>query len=164
MPNEPLDRADITLQVATQLPHPDLEQTTTWVAAALDASDYSANHSAAAELTLRIVDADESRSLNNTYRHKDKPTNVLSFPCEVPEIPDLTLLGDLVVCAPLVIEEAQAQRKTTEAHWAHLVVHGTLHLIGYDHIEDTEAEIMESLETRIMIELGYPNPYADDAI
>lgn len=114
------------------------------------------------EVTVRIVDADESRTLNSTYRGKDKPTNVLSFPFEVPEGIELPLLGDLVICRQVVEQEAQQQNKILTAHWAHMVVHGSLHLLGYDHLSDSEAEEMESLETEIMLELGFPDPYISE--
>ncbi|TNH42925.1 rRNA maturation RNase YbeY [Photorhabdus luminescens] len=111
------------------------------------------------EVTIRIVDEAESHNLNLTYRGKDKPTNVLSFPFEAPPEVDLPLLGDLIICRQVVEKEAEEQQKTVEEHWAHMVVHGCLHLLGYDHIEDDEAEEMESLETEIMQELGYADPY-----
>lgn len=107
-------------------------------------------------LTLRIVDALESRRLNHTYRDKDKPTNVLSF-----GYGDRGVLGDLVICAPVVAAEAAQQRKPARAHWAHMVVHGCLHLRGYDHEHDDEAQRMEALETRIMEKLGFENPYTE---
>ena len=112
-----------------------------------------------AEVTIRLVDEAESNQLNLTYRGKDKPTNVLSFPFEAPPGIELPLLGDLIICRQVVEQEAVEQQKTLEAHWAHMVVHGSLHLLGYDHIEDDEAEEMESLETEIMQEMGYPDPY-----
>lgn len=111
------------------------------------------------ELSIRIVDESESQALNHQYRGKEKPTNVLSFPCELPDGVDIPLLGDLVICAQVVEQEAQQQGKLLNAHWAHMVVHGTLHLLGYDHIEEDEAEEMETLETNIMLELGYLDPY-----
>ncbi|MGP1782612.1 rRNA maturation RNase YbeY [Shewanella frigidimarina] len=114
-----------------------------------------------AELTIRIVDVEESQELNNTYRGKDKPTNVLSFPFEAPPGIELPLLGDLVICAAVVEQEAIDQNKPLIAHWAHMVVHGCLHLLGYDHIEDSEAEEMESLETQLIESLGYTNPYEE---
>ena len=113
------------------------------------------------EVTLKIVDTEEGASLNRQYREKSGPTNVLSFPYRVPGQPDGLLLGDLVICAPLVKQEAEAQHKTLEAHWAHLVVHGALHLQGYDHIEKREAELMEGLEVSILQKLGFPSPYGD---
>ncbi|KGY08950.1 rRNA maturation RNase YbeY [Vibrio sinaloensis] len=112
-----------------------------------------------AELTIRIVDEEESHQLNHEYRGKDKPTNVLSFPFEVPPGIEMNLLGDLVICKQVVEREAQEQNKPLLAHWAHMVVHGSLHLLGYDHIEDDEAEEMESLETEIMQEMGFEDPY-----
>lgn len=111
------------------------------------------------EVTIRIVDEAESRELNHTYRGKDKPTNVLSFPFEAPPEIELPLLGDLIICRQVVAQEAVEQQKTEEEHWAHMVVHGCLHLLGYDHIEDDEAEEMEALETDIMQQMGYTDPY-----
>ncbi len=115
------------------------------------------------EMTIRLVDEAEARELNHTYRHKDYATNVLSFPADVPdELLDIPLLGDLVICVAVVEREAAEQGKSLEAHWAHLVIHGCLHLLGYDHIEDEEAEEMESLERELLAHLGHPDPYADD--
>lgn len=114
-----------------------------------------------AELCLRIVDRGESAELNRRYRGKAGPTNVLSFPCDA-QVPDLALLGDLVICAPVVAAEAEAQGKPAAAHWTHLVVHGVLHLLGFDHIGDHEAEIMEAEERAILARLGYPDPYHHD--
>jgi len=110
------------------------------------------------ELSVRIVDSAESQQLNKQYRGKDKPTNVLSFPLADENLP-IPVLGDLVICAPVVEKEAQQQGKSVEAHWAHMVVHGVLHLLGYDHENDSEAEQMEALEVKIMICLGYADPY-----
>ncbi|CAK1691764.1 rRNA maturation RNase YbeY [Vibrio crassostreae] len=112
-----------------------------------------------AELTVRIVDTQESHQLNHEYRGKDKPTNVLSFPFEAPPGIELDLLGDLIICRQVVEKEAEEQSKPLLAHWAHMVVHGSLHLLGYDHIEDDEAEEMESLETEIMQTMGFEDPY-----
>ena len=114
------------------------------------------------EMTVRIVDEAESHALNLNYRGKDRPTNVLSFPFECPDEVELPLLGDLVICRQVVEREAQEQDKPVMAHWAHMVVHGSLHLLGYDHIEDDEAEEMESLETQIMIGLGFVDPYLSE--
>ena len=114
------------------------------------------------ELTIRIVDEEESRHLNFTYRGKDKPTNVLSFPFEAPPEVELSLLGDLVICAQVVADEAEEQHKPLFHHWAHMVTHGILHLLGYDHIEDDDAEEMEGLERTLLAKLGIPDPYADD--
>lgn len=114
-----------------------------------------------AELTIRVVDESEMLQLNSTYRHKNKSTNVLSFPFEMPEgIPlDVPILGDIVVCAAVVNHEAVVQHKSAEAHWAHMIVHGTLHLLGYDHEIDVEAEVMENLEIEILRSLNFSNPY-----
>ncbi len=127
-----------------------------WVQAALDAADAKPG-----DVAIRIVDKAEMQQLNRDYRHQDKPTNVLSFPFEMPAgIDDIDLIhGDLAICAAVVTEEAAAQHKSLVSHWAHMVVHGTLHLLGYDHIKDDEAEIMEGLEIRIMEQLGFNNPY-----
>ncbi|EGA68034.1 metal-binding heat shock protein [Vibrio sinaloensis DSM 21326] len=112
-----------------------------------------------AEVTVRLVDEQESHQLNFDYRGKDKPTNVLSFPFEAPPGIEMDLLGDLIICRQVVEREAIEQQKPLMAHWAHMVVHGSLHLLGYDHIEDDEAEEMESLETEIMQEMGFLDPY-----
>lgn len=118
---------------------------------------------APSELTIRIVDEAEGRELNHTWRGKDYATNVLSFPAEIPDgLLDIPLLGDLVICAPVVAREAAEQGKRAEAHWAHLVIHGCLHLLGYDHIDDAEAKEMEALERQLLAELGHPDPYACD--
>jgi len=114
------------------------------------------------EVTVRAVDEEESRALNHQYRGKDKPTNVLSFPFEAPAGITVPLAGDLVICVPVVAEEAREQHKTAVAHWAHMVVHGMLHLQGYDHIEDEEAEAMEALEIRLLTQLGFNNPYESE--
>lgn len=114
------------------------------------------------EVTIRVVDKAESHELNLTYRGKDKPTNVLSFPFEAPPEIELPLLGDLIICRQVVEQEAVEQEKALLAHWAHMVVHGSLHLLGYDHIVDDEAEEMESIETEIMQSLGYPDPYISE--
>lgn len=132
---------------------PDAAALRRWVEAALPAAR------ADAEVGLCIVDEPESQALNLRYRDLDKPTNVLSFPAELPAELNLPLLGDLVVCAPVVAREAMEQGKPLEAHWAHMLVHGTLHLLGYDHINDADAERMEALETDILTSLGYPDPY-----
>jgi len=114
----------------------------------------------AAELTIRIVETAEMVSLNTQYRHKQGATNVLSFPFDVDEL-DIgpPLLGDIVICAEVVNREAIEQGKATDAHWAHMVVHGTLHLLGYDHETAADAAQMEPQETRILQSLGFPDPY-----
>jgi probable rRNA maturation factor len=127
-----------------------------WVAAALE----EAKRRKPAELAIRIVDADEGQALNRDYRGKDYATNVLSFPAELPPGLNLPLIGDLAICAPVVTREAAEQHKRPRDHWAHLTVHGTLHLLGHDHIEDAEADAMEAMETRILAGLGIADPYA----
>lgn len=117
---------------------------------------------AEAEVTIRIVGNAESQQLNFDYRGKDKPTNVLSFPFQCPPGIELPLLGDLVICAPVVAQEAQQQNKALSAHWAHMVVHGCLHLLGFDHINDDDAEQMEAEEVTILQQLGFTNPYLLD--
>lgn len=111
------------------------------------------------ELSVRLVDIDESAELNEQYRAKQGPTNVLSFPFDAPVEIEPRLLGDLVICVPVVVREAEEQGKAVDAHWAHMVVHGCLHLLGYDHIEDHEAEEMEALEVQILQSLEISNPY-----
>lgn len=123
-------------------------------------------HKKYAEMTIRIVEESESHELDLEYRGKDRPTNVLSFPFEYPkELPKECwgdLIGDLVICKSVVEREASDQHKPLIAHWAHMVVHGSLHLLGYDHITDEEAQIMEPLETKTMLTLGFLDPYKDD--
>jgi probable rRNA maturation factor len=112
-----------------------------------------------AELLIRLVDRQESSQLNARYRDRDKATNVLSFSADLPEEVGLPLLGDIVICAPLVVEEAQARNTNTEAHWAHLTIHGVFHLLGYDHQSDEAAAEMEALESEILLSLGFPDPW-----
>lgn len=114
-----------------------------------------------AEVVIRLVDEAESAALNRRYRHKAGPTNILSFPFEAPPEVPVDLLGDLVICAPVVENEAAAQGKGLDAHWAHMVVHGILHLLGYDHAEAGEAERMEAEEIEILERLGINNPYEE---
>ncbi len=114
-------------------------------------------------LVIRIVDEAESRQLNREYRGRDKPTNVLSFPFEVPSGVPNEHLGDLVICAHVVAKEAQQQHKPLAHHWAHMVVHGVLHLRGYDHMQEHEAEIMESRERQLLAALSVPDPYRETA-
>ena len=113
------------------------------------------------ELTVRLVKSQESQQLNQQYRNKDKPTNVLSFPFEVPDGIELDLLGDLVICASIVEQEAQQQNKAIQSHWAHMVIHGCLHLLGYDHISEQEAQEMEGLEIKLLTGLDIANPYIE---
>ncbi|WP_417359847.1 rRNA maturation RNase YbeY [Gallaecimonas pentaromativorans] len=148
---------DLDLQIASDAKAiPSLEQFELWVAEALKDSGRDET-----ELTVRIVDEEEGLELNSTYRGKDYATNVLSFPFEVPDGIELPLLGDLVICAGVVAREAAEQQKDATAHWAHLVIHGTLHLLGYDHIKDEDAELMEGKEIVLLQGLGYPDPYGD---
>ena len=112
-----------------------------------------------AELTVRIVDEAEITALNRQYRGKDGATNVLSFPYESVQGLASSLLGDVVICAPVVVSEAVAQGKSPGAHWAHIVVHGVLHLLGHDHLHDAEASAMEALETSLLASIGVSNPY-----
>ena len=138
---------DITIQIASELANiPAKLQFKKWAKAALRVDT---------EVTIRIVDAQEALELNSTYRGKDYATNVLTFP--LTETPHL--MGDIIICAPVVVAEAAAQHKSLEAHFAHLTVHGVLHLHGYDHETEPQAELMESLEITILLELGYANPY-----
>lgn len=116
-----------------------------------------------AELSLRIVDSAEMRALNHQYRGADYATNVLSFPAELPPELQLPHLGDIVICAEVVEREAREQHKTSAAHWAHMIVHGTLHLLGYDHIDDADAALMETLEIEILQQLNFANPYLANA-
>jgi probable rRNA maturation factor len=131
---------------------PEDEQFAAWARAALADRQQ-------AELTVRLVDREESRDLNNRFRDKDRPTNVLSFPAGLPEELGISLLGDVVICAPLVAEEAEDQGKTLADHLAHLMIHGILHLLGYDHQEEAAAEQMEQREVEILSTLGVANPY-----
>ena len=134
---------------------PDQQQIQLWVDAALDGYDQDT------EIVVRIVDEQESAELNEQYRHKSGPTNILSFPVDLPEGIDLDLLGDLVICAPVLEKEALEQGKALAHHWAHIIVHGVLHLLGYDHIGDDEAELMEAKEITILNTLHINNPYTE---
>lgn len=151
-------QVELDLQLATEAANlPSEAQLRQWCELALR------QRSAPSELTIRIVDEAEGRLLNLTWRGKDYATNVLSFPAEIPEgLLDIPLLGDLVICAEVVEREAGEQGKSPDAHWAHLTLHGCLHLLGFDHIDDDEAEEMEALERQLLAELGYPDPYACD--
>jgi probable rRNA maturation factor len=113
----------------------------------------------AAELAVRIVDEAEITALNRRYRGKDGATNVLSFPFDAMPGVETEQLGDIVICAPVVAAEAVTQGKPLEAHWAHIVIHGVLHLLGHDHHRDAEAQEMEALEVRLLASLGFPDPY-----
>lgn len=147
---------ELNIQIASKvktLPHP--AQLREWVALAFW------NRIETGEMTIRIVDEEESADLNQQYREKMGPTNVLSFPYDpVPGIAD-NLLGDIIICAPIVEKEAAIQHKTLMAHWAHMVIHGSLHLLGFNHSLPQEAYQMEGLETELMVKLGFPPPYGD---
>jgi probable rRNA maturation factor len=149
---------ELDVQIASEAPDlPEESELRCWCEVALH------QRTADSELTIRLVDEPEGRELNRTYRHKDYATNVLTFPADVPdELLDIPLLGDVIICAPVIAREAIEQGKPLKAHWAHMVIHGCLHLLGYDHLEDEEAEEMESLERKLLAELGHPDPYGDE--
>jgi probable rRNA maturation factor len=112
-----------------------------------------------AEASLLVVDEDEGKYFNHHWRNKDKPTNILSFPAEIPTEVNSPIIGDLIACAPIIELEAKNQSKDLEAHWAHMIIHGGLHLLGYDHILEQDALEMEAIEIDILSKLGYKNPY-----
>lgn len=141
---------------ATEIPSAELFQL--WVDAALTVTDSDT------ELTIRLVDEKESADLNQQYRHKSGPTNILSFPFDPPPGMDMELLGDLVVCVPVIQQEAINQNKLINHHWAHIIIHGVLHLLGYDHIEEQDAEEMEALEIEILHTLNIANPYLEESL
>ena len=150
----------LSLQKATtEKALPNTQEFKGWVLQALAV----ANYAKPCEVAIRLVDAEESHALNLQYRGKDKPTNVLSFPSDLPDEVLASLkrepLGDIIICVPVVLNEAIEQHKTAIAHWAHLTIHGVLHLLGFDHIDDAEAEEMEALEIDALQELGFLNPY-----
>ena len=128
-----------------------------WAEAAL------AGRSEGAQMTVRVVDEAEGATLNERYRRRAGATNVLAFAFDAPELPSLRILGDIVVCAPVAAREAREHSKRLDAHWAHLVIHGTLHLLGYDHEGAGSAQEMEAIEREILDRLGYPDPYVAGA-
>ena len=144
----------IDIQTACPEPVPEEEDIRRWISAALE------QHRAEAEVSVRLVDEAEMTGLNKRYRGKQSSTNVLSFPADLPAEMEHPLLGDIVICAAVVGREAREQDKSEQQHWAHMLVHGSLHLLGYDHIEAEQAEEMESLEASILQSLGYPCPYS----
>jgi probable rRNA maturation factor len=146
----------VDIQTACRQPVPAEEDLRRWIAAALHGRATQEQ----VEVSVRLVDSEEMAQLNETYRGKTGATNVLSFPAGLPAELAIPLLGDIVICAPVVRAEAAQQGKTEQAHWAHMTVHGTLHLLGFDHIEEEEAAIMEALESTILSELNYACPYA----
>ena len=143
----------VDLQVDYAGATPSVHDFNRWAAAAVRSERSSA------ELCIVVVDHTQGRDLNQRWRQRDYATNVLAFPADLPPELNQPLLGDLVICAPVVIREAREQEKTVEAHWAHLTVHGTLHLLGYDHLDDASEQQMESLETDILSSLGFADPY-----
>lgn len=147
----------VTVDNASGEDAPNPSSIKSWVEAAL------ANRQDRAEVAVRIVDITESAALNRRYRGKTGPTNVLSFPAELPDFIESPLLGDLAICAQVVQREARQQNKPPTAHWAHMVIHGTLHLLGYDHDNKNDAIKMEHLEIEIMGSLNLPSPYLADA-
>lgn len=155
-------RADIEIQRATQTPGtPGDEQFHAWIGAV--PAETGVNYA----LGIRVVDDEEAQRFNRDYRGRDYATNVLSFPAELPEgLPDdirKSMLGDLLICAPVVVKEAHEQNRPVNDHWAHLTIHGTLHLLGYDHEQPEDAVVMEALETEILAGLGIPDPYVEIA-
>ena len=161
--NEEINReifVDLQLAVDQTAELPSAENFEKWVKLALVGANYHQD----VEVTIRIVELAEIQQLNKDYRHQDKPTNVLSFPFEAPPGIELPLIGDLVICRDIVVEEAKTQAKNVEAHWAHMIIHGILHLLGYDHIEIDEASIMEALEIKLLESLGIANPYEISAV
>ncbi len=143
----------IDIQVATKVPCPTKSEIKEWVSATLNQQNTKGS------LVVRIVDEPEMTTLNSHYRKKEKPTNVLSFKCNLPPNLRGDILGDIVICASIVASEAIAQQKTSKAHWAHMVVHGVLHLLGFDHENEQDASTMENHEITILSELGFANPY-----
>jgi probable rRNA maturation factor len=152
---------EIDVQTASDAPGiPDDREIRRWICAALDGAGYRRS----CVVSVRVVDAEEMRDLNREFRGKDSSTNVLSFAAaEIAGVPADAdrALGDLVICAPVLHDEALAQHKPLSHHWSHIVVHGTLHLLGFDHMNDIEAAEMETLETRILAAGGVPDPYSE---
>ena len=152
---------EVDYQVGSNVPAnvyvPDEQLVTSWIEAVLEV----VSHDKPVQVSVRIVNKQEITTLNGKYRNMNKTTNVLSFPYEAMPGVELPLLGDIVVCAEVVNEEAQQQGKSLPQHWAHMIVHGALHLLGYDHIDDTEAQQMESVEIKVLSILGFSNPYGE---
>ena len=148
----------VDIQSATTDPVPSEDDIRGWITAALAGLIQRDD----TEISVRLVDTEEMTTLNETYRGVAGPTNVLSFPSDLPDELHLPLLGDIVICAPVVRSEAAQQGKSPTAHWAHMAIHGTLHLLGYDHIAEGEAATMEALESAILARLDYPCPYQDN--
>ena len=161
---------ELDLQIAPEISGknlyiPNQAEVESWISTALATAKASGDN----QLTVRIVDEPEIKTLNETYRHKSGVTNVLSFPFEAPPGVPMSLLrefsgeflGDIIICAPVVQQEARLQHKPLENHWAHMIVHGTLHLLGYDHLLELQAEEMETMEINILAEFGIPDPYGE---
>lgn len=151
----------IDLQIACEDSRPvNDENLKAWVQMTLD------EHQSAAELTLRLVDIEEITDLNTSYRKKNKATNVLAFPSNLPEVVELDypFLGDIIICPKVLLEESREQNTPLDAHWAHIVIHGVLHLLGYDHIEEDDSKIMQAMEIKLLSKLGFENPYREEDI
>ncbi|WP_419421160.1 rRNA maturation RNase YbeY [Legionella sp. D16C41] len=149
----------LDIQIACKSPLPITEDTIrSWVKLTLT------EHNKIAELTLRFVEIVEITELNKLYRKKDKPTNVLAFPTNLPsEIKlDYPLLGDVIICPDVLEQESREQKITLKAHWAHIIIHGVLHLLGYDHIKEQEAYQMQTMEIKLLAKLGFANPYQQE--
>lgn len=148
----------LDIQIATtSTDYPGEQQFQHWVDAVLTDPDVDS------EIVVRLVDEAESAELNTRYRHKSGATNILSFPFEAPNDIEMDLLGDLVICVPVIIREAREQSKLPEHHWAHITIHGVLHLLGYDHVHDQDAQEMEALEIAILNTLNIANPYQEES-
>jgi probable rRNA maturation factor len=162
-----LQTTSIDIQISETLAEqahsfPTEDDLTLWISAALKTQNTRClSHT---EVSIRITDEKESAELNNFYREKNSSTNILSFPAEIPDYVDSPLLGDLLICAPVLAREAKEQNKILASHWAHIIIHGTLHLLGYDHILEQEAKEMETLEIEILKNLGISNPYLSEII
>lgn len=160
---EPSLNLELDLQIAEELEGfsamlPSYEQCLIWSTLALKKAHCDFKNP---EINVRLVDTSESQALNREYRGQDKPTNVLSFPAQIPAGIPVEILGDLAICAPIIELEAKRDNKLIEAHWAHMLVHGCLHLLGYDHQQEAQAQNMESLETDILHSLGFCDPYQE---
>jgi probable rRNA maturation factor len=151
-------KLQVDIQTACSEPVPGEEDIRRWIEAALSP------HRDEAEVSVRLVGEPEMTELNTSYRQQHKSTNVLSFPADLPSDVSHPLLGDIIVCAAVVAREATEQNKPAIAHWTHMLVHGSLHLIGYDHVESEDAQVMESLETTILQSLGCPCPYDSNSV
>lgn len=152
----------IELQIAcTSSDYPTEQQFQRWVDVTLDSQSLGDD----TEILIRLVDSTESADLNQQYRHKSGATNILSFPFDAPAGMEMDhVLGDLILCVPLIIDEAKAQNKLALHHWAHITIHGVLHLLGYDHIKEADAKEMENLEINILAQLNIVNPYLPESM